>query len=316
MAEEQQKKGTGPKVKVGPLKRAPQAIISPKPQTPLEQLKLDCDVLSMLYPKEQNGYFLASISPADEIAVYKALKEKTDKKKKLLILLDTSGGNVYSAVKIMDTLRTQYTKITIAIPQKAKSSGTMMCCGAEKLIMSSISELGPLDKPMLHPDDETAQISALDIIKSIDEMIDTAIRKEKKLALEITEEMGIPIKASLGVASELVSRLITPMLCREDAKIYNQAKRLLAIAERYCSELLENYMLKSIQKDKLRHEVAELITRRLVWLYPDHGFAIRRNELKDMLFTIEAAEDCDFWDELWREYRNNIGKKQKSIKFI
>jgi len=140
------------------------------------------DILLMLYPKDADGYFSESISAKDEITVYKLLHDRGETKESLVILLDTSGGNVYSAVKIMDTLRTKYKDITIAIPQEAKSSGTMMCCGADKLIMCPISELGPLDKPMIHPDNETARISALDIVKSIDGMLDTAEEREKELA--------------------------------------------------------------------------------------------------------------------------------------
>jgi len=112
--------------------------------SPLKSFLGKSDVLLMLYPKDINGFFSKSIQPEDEITVYELLKEKNTEKKNLLIFLDTSGGNVYSAVKIMDTLRTRYREITIAVPQEAKSSGTMMCCGADRIIMSPISELGPL----------------------------------------------------------------------------------------------------------------------------------------------------------------------------
>ncbi len=284
--------------------------------SPLEGLLKSTDVILMLYPKNADGYFSESISAEDEITVYKLLQEKKDTKNSLLILLDTSGGNVYSAVKIMDTLRMRYKKITIAIPQEAKSSGTMMCCGADRLIMSSISELGPLDKPMIHPDNETARISALDIVKSIDGMLDTAEEREKELAKELNSELGIPMQKSLSLASDSISKLISPMLCKEDVKIYNQAKRLLAIAENYGKEFLIGFMLGYIKNKKTRERVADMIVRRLVWLYPDHGFAIRRSELKDWFFIIDDAEQIDYWDDLWKEFEQNIGASRgKIIKF-
>jgi len=285
--------------------------------TPLAKYLQSNDVLLMLYPKDENGYFSESIQQKDEISIYKLIKDKKEYKETLLIFLNTSGGNVYSAVKIMDSLRTKYKKITIAIPQEAKSSGTMMCCGANKLILSPISELGPLDKPMVHPDKETARISALDIVKSIDGMLDTAEERQKMLARGFNEEFGVPIEKSLVLASESTSKLISPMLCREDVKFYNQAKRLLAIAEKYGTELLINYMLKYIDKDKLREKIASMIIRRLVWLYPDHGFAIRRNELKEWFFTIEDSENMECWDELWKEFEKSIENGgRKLIKFM
>lgn len=285
--------------------------------TPLKKLLKKSDVLLMLYPKDEEGYFSASISAKDEITVYKILRDKKETKESLVILLDTSGGNVYSAVKIMDTLRTKYKDITIAIPQEAKSSGTMMCCGADKLIMGPISELGPLDKPMIHPDNETARISALDIVKSIDGMLDTAEEREKELAKEMNNELGIPMQKSLALASDSISKLVSPMLCKEDVKIYNQAKRLLAIAENYGKEFLIGFMLKYIDKEKLRERIADMIIRRLVWLYPDHGFAIRRNELREWFFMIDDAEKVEYWDELWKEFEQNIGTNRgKIIKFL
>lgn len=285
--------------------------------SPLKKLLGKSDVLLMLYPKDEEGYFLASISAKDEMTIYKLLRERKEAKESLIILLDTSGGNVYSAVKIMDTLRTKYKDITIAIPQEAKSSGTMMCCGADKLIMCPISELGPLDKPMIHPDNETARISALDIVKSIDGMLDTAEEREKELAKEMNDELGIPIQKSLALASDSISKLVSPMLCKEDVKIYNQAKRLLAIAENYGKEFLVGFMLKYISTEKLRERIADMIIRRLVWLYPDHGFAIRRNELREWFFTIDDAEKVEYWDELWKEFEQNIGTNRgKIIKFL
>lgn len=285
--------------------------------TPLEKLLKKDDVLLMLYPKDEHGYFTESISEKDEITIYKLIESKTQFNKSLLIVLDTSGGNVYSAVKIMDLLRSKYSSITIAIPQEAKSSGTMMCCGANKLIMSPISELGPLDKPMVHPNNETARISALDIVKSIDGMLDIAKDREKKLAREINNEFGIPMHQSLSLASTSISNLISPMLCNEDVKIYNQAQRLLQIAETYGKEFLKDHMFAYLKSDKLRENAAGFVIRRLVWLYPDHAFAIRRNELKDWLFNIENAETVDYWGELWKEFEQNIGRSRSAvIKFI
>lgn len=285
--------------------------------SPLKKLLEKSDVLLMLYPKDEDGYFSESISAKDEVTVYKLLRDRKETKESLVILLNTSGGNVYSAVKIMDTLRIKYKDITIAIPQEAKSSGTMMCCGADKLIMGPISELGPLDKPMIHPDNETARISALDIVKSIDGMLDTAEEREKELAREMNMELGIPIQKSLVLASDSISKLVSPMLCKEDVKIYNQAKRLLAIAENYGKEFLIGFMLKYIDKEKLRERIADMIIRRLVWLYPDHGFAVRRNELREWFFMIDDAEKVEYWDVLWKEFEQNIGSSRgKIIKFL
>lgn len=147
-------------------------------------------------------------------------------------------------------------------------------------------------------------------------MLDTAEEREKELAKEMNSELGIPMQKSLSLASDSISKLISPMLCKEDVKIYNQAKRLLAIAENYGKEFLIGFMLSYIKNKKTRDCVADIIVRRLVWLYPDHGFAIRRSELKDWFFIIDDAEQIDYWDDLWKEFEQNIGASRgKIIKF-
>lgn len=284
--------------------------------SPLKKLLQTKDVLIMLYPKNKFGNFYSNIESEDERTVYNLVKNKTKVKKSLLILLDTGGGNVYTAVKIMDCLRTKYDDIAISIPQEAKSSGTMMCFGADKLIMSGISELGPLDKPLPHPDYENEYISALDIVRSIDGTLDNASIRLKELGHEIKNEFGLKIQTSLNIACEHLSKLMSPMLIKENVKTYNQAKRLLAIAERYGSELLGKYMLKYIKNPRFKKRVINYIIRQFVWLYPDHAFAVRREELKDSFFIVEDTEKFDYWDELYKEFENNIGTSVKNIKFL
>lgn len=307
------KQATKKKVTPNTAKAAQPDVSAPRN---LKELVREYDVLLMLYPKGTDGYFTNSIRTEDERKVYRAIREKKDKKEKLLVFLDTSGGNVYTAMKIMDTFRQYYKSVTIAVAQQAKSSGTMMCCGADKLIMSPISELGPLDKPMTHPNDETSTISALDIVKSIDGMIDTAVTRQLQMADEICNERGVPMPRSLEISSKAIAELITPMLCREDVKVYNQAQRLLSIAETYCEEFLSKYMLGYITNTKLKEKVCKLLVRQLVWLYPDHAFAIRRSELEDWFFIIEKSENVEYWDELWDEYEKNIGNTEKMIKYL
>ena len=64
-----------------------------KEQTPLQKFLQKNDVLLMLYPKDENGYYSDSIKERDEITVYKLLRERKNQKENLLIFLDTSGGN-------------------------------------------------------------------------------------------------------------------------------------------------------------------------------------------------------------------------------
>lgn len=287
--------------------------------SPLQKLLKEKDVLLMLYSKSEEGYFYYSITQEDERIIYDLLKSRNPKKPSLIIFLDCSGGNVYAAVKIIDILRTKYKEIIIAIAEEAKSSATLMCLGADKIIMSPISELGPLDKPMWHPAQEGKIISALDIVRSLGSIIDTATNKQRNLADRLVRDSSIKKERAIELAGESIAKLLTPVFNKEDARTYNEAMRFLLIAENYGKEFLTEHMLKYVKDKSLREKVAKIIMNNLVWEYPEHGFAIRRKELKDRLFLIvEDAEKFDFWDELWEIFKQTIGEKNKGkvIKFL
>lgn len=274
------------------------------------------DVLLMLYGKDESGGFYNSITQEDERTIYSLLQKKEDKKTSILIFIDSGGGNVYAAVKILDLLRSMYTHIEIAVAEEAKSSATMMCLGADSLVLCPISELGPLDKPMLHPDNETSSISALDIIRSLDGIIDVAIGKQEYIAGKLMRR-GVSKRDAFSIAGDTVSGLMEPILSKEDGKIYNQARRLLVIAEVYGKDLLTKHALSYIDDDVLRKKIAEIVIERFIWEYPDHNFAIRREEISERLFLrVKKSEDVDYWKELWDEFEKSIGNEQKIIKFL
>ena len=71
------------------------------------------------------------------------------------LLLHTSGGNVDIAEKLMRLVRSrvgQDAEIRVIVPDFAKSAGTVMVLGADCVVMSDSSELGPIDPQMEFPD--------------------------------------------------------------------------------------------------------------------------------------------------------------------
>lgn len=63
------------------------------------------------------------------------------------ILLHTGGGSVDVAEKLMGMMRSHVgkAKLRIVVPDMAKSAGTVMVLGADSVVMSDMSELGPID---------------------------------------------------------------------------------------------------------------------------------------------------------------------------
>ena len=63
------------------------------------------------------------------------------------IMLHTLGGSVDAAEKLMRLVRSKVSdgEIYIVVPEYAKSAGTLMVLGADCVVMSDTSELGPID---------------------------------------------------------------------------------------------------------------------------------------------------------------------------
>ncbi|MCY4081449.1 MAG: hypothetical protein OXF54_14490 [Caldilineaceae bacterium] len=70
------------------------------------------------------------------------------------LLLHTIGGSVDAAEKIILFVRSRVGdgQLRVIVPESAKSAGTLMVLGADSVVMSDTSELGPIDPQMPFPD--------------------------------------------------------------------------------------------------------------------------------------------------------------------
>ena len=70
------------------------------------------------------------------------------------LLLHTPGGNIDAAEKLIRMVRSKVgeAEFYIIVPEFAKSAGTLMVLGADRVVMSDMSELGPIDPQLPFPD--------------------------------------------------------------------------------------------------------------------------------------------------------------------
>jgi ClpP class serine protease len=81
----------------------------------------------------------------DVTAVYAALPAKQEPKKKVLMLLDSTGGKIEPAYLISKACKRLSQNFCVAIPRKAKSAATLISLGASEIHVGLSSELGPID---------------------------------------------------------------------------------------------------------------------------------------------------------------------------
>ena len=62
------------------------------------------------------------------------------------VIIQTPGGDADAAYLVTKVLRKHAKTLSFLIPVYAKSAGTLMCLGADELVVTEITELGPLDR--------------------------------------------------------------------------------------------------------------------------------------------------------------------------
>ncbi len=178
--------------------------------------------------------------------IYSALTN-SDPSKSILLVLNSTGGDV-SATYLIAKLCREHTKKTfeIAVPRRAKSAATLICCGADKIHMGSLSELGPIDP-------QFGGIPALALKHSIEHIAQ--------------------LTGTYPAASGMFSDYLTKSL-RIEALGYFE--RVAESALQYAERLLRARA--SIPEDCDNQAIAH----RLVYSYKDHGFVIDAREATDI----------------------------------
>ncbi len=170
--------------------------------------------------------------------------------KKLDLFLNSTGGSIDAAFKIVNICREYAEEFNVIVPLMAKSAATLICLGADQIVMPAIAELGPIDPIITHPS-TGAPIPA----RSIKDFLALLAKKD-----QTTEEE--------------LSSVLTPLMNKLDPWIIGSYETALKISEDYAYRLLSAHMLKNdIKKAK---QVATNLT-----IIPSHQYAISRTEAAD-----------------------------------
>src|SRR3989344_914245 len=157
---------------------------------------------------------------ADALRVQDVLAGK--KYETLEVVLQTGGGDVNAAFNITKLLRKHAASVNILVPLFAKSAGTLICLGGNKILMSEFAELGPLDAQLPEKQEGESQTykSALDGFKALEEVrrhaLETLDLGAKLLAersgLKMSEVVSHAIDFAAGGAKPLYNQLNPPRL--------------------------------------------------------------------------------------------------------
>lgn len=86
----------------------------------------------------------------DAVDLFVILLDKIGPTKKLSLILHTDGGETSAAWRLVNLLRAFCDELEVIVPAKAMSAGTLMCLGADRILMTKQAALGPIDPSLTH----------------------------------------------------------------------------------------------------------------------------------------------------------------------
>jgi len=174
---------------------------------------------------------------------------KCDGLKGVDLILNSPGGQPEVAEKIVSTLRHFYDdNLRVIVPEYAKSAATIVCLGADEIVMGFCSELGPIDPQMPYRDEKgnvTSYRSAHAIIESVDSYVRSAhdaIKEQKPFLayvrlLDFHPDLTFVEECRLAarLAEEIAKRLLSAKMLHTQAEKAQQAAQALSRADRLFS---------------------------------------------------------------------------------
>lgn len=213
------------------------------------------------------------------------LKEKT----KIDLLINSFGGDVSFAWRLVHLIREFATEFNVIIPMHAFSSATLIALGADNIIMLPASCLGPTDPQSKNEFNPSEGANKLPINVE-----------------DISSYLSF-LKEDFGLKSETSFLEALKILSQSDGRIHPLAlgasKRGSQLAKRYAQDLLSLHMAKVADKEKVAKIVDTFSSKLLA-----HAHPINRREAKEYGLKVKMEKpeiEKDIW-KLFEEYEKEM----------
>ena len=219
--------------------------------------------------------------------VFDDLRKRFDQRPehdKLVVLLESSGGDINAAYNISQLLR-RYGKerLEIVIPRWAKSAATLLACSGDVIKMTPVSELGPVDPQIteLNPlEDRLERFSPLDIESTLELIRSEYAEGNKEMADALLQRLQFPMtlgsfKKTLDLSKQYLGALLSTRMLRDRNDEAQEAARLLT--EGYSNH---GYCINLAECQKIGLEAVEIEEPQLGMVWEIHDLSSRRLKLK------------------------------------
>jgi hypothetical protein len=225
------------------------------------------------------------LCPMEPLTLAQVLQLRTaignQKFQELDLVIESEGGDVHSAYLIIDLLRLHCEKLNACVPLYAKSAATLLCVGADVIVLDEIAQLGPLDTQIMNEKEggKREWNSALNPFKTLEQLEKFATNTFDHAVALITERSGLTVGESVQHAIRFVEATTGPLFRQVDPRDLGNCSRALSIGTEY------GYRLLGRQGKQTEEEIKRVIDK-LVQGYPSHDYVIDYCELRELGFDV------------------------------
>jgi len=270
------------------------------------QLKTNRHLISQIRTARNNNQFFSivlmdgvQLLPAMILPVFEVL-QRMGKSERLDLFLYTTGGATEVPWRIVSLIREFCDKYTAIIPFIALSAGTHIALGANELLMSEISTLGPVDPTTKHAllprdkNDQPIPVSVEDLKNCI------------KFIAQQLKDQGDEQKYSSTDMSNIVSKLFEHI----EPLAIGAVERAYGLSRLVTRKVLETHLDPTNDKEKI-----DTVVEKIGGHYFSHSFPITRRDVEQELKLKVEKPNADLFSKIWElyEYYRGAFSLQNSI---
>lgn len=227
------------------------------------------------------------IVPPIDLKVRLAIESLPKLLKGLLVIIDTPGGILEVAERIVGTLRHHYQEVTFLVPDRAMSAGTVLVMSGDAILMDHFSRLGPID-PQLNIEDKPIPTSVLSYLEQFERLVKKSEDGTLTSAeLVLLQKLDLADLRQYELAAELSVKLTMDWLVQYKFKDWSRHRST-------------NQSVTQHEKEERAEEIARALNDQGRW--GTHKRGIDRKDLADLNLRIDNLEEQPQLDRLVKEY--------------
>jgi hypothetical protein len=201
---------------------------------------------------------LARVSESATMSLYDQL-ERIGRVPQLDLVLFTRGGDTEAPWRIVSLIREYCDRFAVLVPHRASSAGTLIALGADEIVMTPLSALGPIDPSRQHPLLPTQEPVSV---------------QDMRHAMHFVREPTGP-GVEMPYTPEAMAQIFSALFDKIHPLAIGAIEQSYALAKLVARMCLETHMDPAAEQAQIK-----AIVDRLCDDYKSHGYQINRSEAR------------------------------------